>query len=324
MTADSPWAIVTPVFEDGDSFNRLCEELSRSARGVSLEIIAVDDGSLRDPPDPESIARAGFDGQVIRLKRNVGHQLAISVGLARTAADPRFAGAVIMDCDGEDSPEDVDRLIQAASSEGFSAAVAARRKRTETLFFRTFYVAFRWFFALTTNQIIRFGNFCALDRRAVLRLCAMHETGLHVAGALIKSRMPRVEVPTDRGVRYGGRSRMNFPGLVLHGIGAIAVFNDTVLTRMATACAASAVATIVAFVIMVVLKLAGNLPVWTAIAAGFLIMIFLQTGVFTLISLIVSGLGHRSPAQIEADMLSLILDCDSATAAPLRAGSRRM
>lgn len=121
------WAVVTPVFEDGASFARLCRELSRlELGGGRLEIVAVDDGSSVDPPVAASIADAGLAGRILRLKRNVGHQMAICAGLHRVAAEPRFSGAVVMDCDGEDRPEDIRRLLEAA---GDCDAVVALRRR---------------------------------------------------------------------------------------------------------------------------------------------------------------------------------------------------
>ncbi len=169
------WAIVTPVFEDGASFARLCRDLSRLDLGARLEIVAVDDGSSVDPPAAASIAEAGLAGRILRLKRNVGHQTAICAGLHRVAAEPRFSGAVVMDCDGEDRPEDIRCLLEAAG--GCNAVVALRRRRTERFSFRFCYGLYRLFFGLLTGRRIRFGNFCAIDRRGLERLAAMHETG---------------------------------------------------------------------------------------------------------------------------------------------------
>ena len=63
----------------------------------------MDDGSVRQPVDPASIARAGLDGVVIKLKRNVGHQRAIAIGLSYVAENHGDAEpVVVMDSDGED------------------------------------------------------------------------------------------------------------------------------------------------------------------------------------------------------------------------------
>lgn len=308
---EAVWAVVTPVYEDGDSFASLCRDLARLDAGVQLEVLAVDDGTIGAPPAVDAIRDAGLAGRIVRLKRNSGHQTAIWVGLAAAASEPRYAGAIVMDSDGEDRPENVPQLVAAIGSD-CNAVVARRGRRTESLPFRVFYRLYRRFFRLLTGREIRFGNFCALDRRALLRLTAMQETRIHLAAALIKSRLRRVEISCDRGARYDGRSRMNFYDLALHGIRAVAVFDDAVLTRMGAVCAGAAISGVLVFLVGVVLKLSGQTPPgWLTFVTGFLVLVFLQTAILSLVALIMNALGYRSPADLDAAAASLILETET-------------
>ncbi len=308
---DALWAVVTPVYEDSQSFASLCRDLARLDAGATLEVLAVDDGSIQAPPAIGAIRDAGLAGRIIRLKRNSGHQTAIWVGLAVAASEPRYAGAVVMDSDGEDRPGDLPPLVAAVEA-GSDAAVAQRGRRTESLSFRLFYRFYRRFFRLLTGREIRFGNFCALHRRALLRLTAMQETRIHLAAAVIKSRLSRVELSCDRGRRYDGRSRMNFYDLALHGIRAVAVFDDAVLTRMGAVCAGAAVSGVLVFLAGLGLKLSGQTtPGWLTFVTGFLVLVFLQTAVLSLVALIMNALGYRSPADLEAAAASLILETET-------------
>ena len=308
---EAVWAVVTPVFEDGESFASLCRDLARIEAGATLEVLAVDDGTIDAPPAIDALRDAGLAGRIVRLRRNSGHQMAIWVGLTVAASEPRYAGAVVMDSDGEDRPEDVPRLIAAAGS-GCDASVARRGRRTEPLPFRIFYRLYRIFFGLLTGREIRFGNFCALQRQALLRLTAMQETRIHLAAALIKSRLRRQEISCDRGTRYDGRSRMNFYDLALHGIRAVAVFDDAVLTRMGVVCVGAAVSGVLVFLAGLALKLAGQTsPGWLTFVTGFLVMVFLQTAIFSLVALIMNALGYRSPADLQAAAASLILETET-------------
>ena len=79
---EAVWAVVTPVFEDGESFASLCRDLGRLDAGVALEMLAVDDGTIGGAPAVDAIRDAGMAGRIVRLKRNSGHQTAIWVGLA--------------------------------------------------------------------------------------------------------------------------------------------------------------------------------------------------------------------------------------------------
>ncbi|MBL8542500.1 MAG: glycosyltransferase [Hyphomonadaceae bacterium] len=288
-------AIVTPVFEDQESFAELCRRLAESQRaaGEPFHVIAVDDGSLGAPPQLSAISGAGLSGEVLRLARNVGHQAAISIGLAHAAKLPNLSACVVMDSDGEDTPESIPNLLAAVHAPNVDIAVAQRAKRSETLSFKLFYAIYKRLFRLLTGQVLRFGNFMALSPAALMRVSGMYEASTHVAGAVVKARLRRADVPTDRGTRYAGQSRMNFPSLVLHGMRAVMVFADLVLTRMALALVGMAALVVLIVVGALIMKLAGYAtPGWVTIVTGFALSLFVQTGLFTMITLIVSSLGR--------------------------------
>jgi hypothetical protein len=288
-------AIVTPVYEDRESFAELCRRLAVVERGgeARFHVIAVDDGSLAAAPEVSAIAAAGLSGEVLRLARNVGHQAAISIGLARAWSIPNLTACIVMDSDGEDTPDSIPALLAAAASPKADVAVAERAKRSETFTFKTFYAVYKRLFRLLTGQVLRFGNFMALSPVALERLSGMYETSTHVAAATVKAKLRRADVPTDRGTRYAGASKMNFPSLVLHGMRAVMVFSDLVLTRMALALVAMATIVVVVVIGALAMKLSGfATPGWVTIVTGFALSLFLQTGLFTMITLIVSSLGR--------------------------------
>lgn len=312
MSGGRRWAILTPVFEDRDSFATLCREVAAAGNGLEVSVCAVDDGSVAAPPDTGAIAAAGLTGEVIRLRRNVGHQMAIAIGLNHLAAAEDLAGVVIMDSDGEDQPDRIPDLVARIADGAADVVVASRSRRSESLLFRVFYHIYKLFFLTLTGNVIRFGNFMALSQPAARRLAAMQESWTHVAGAVVKSRLRREELPTDRGHRYSGRSRMGFVSLVLHGIRSVMVFGDAVLTRMAVVFGLSAIGTVAVFAAAVALKIAGQTtPGWLTTVTGFMLVIFMQTGVLTLMTLIMSGLTTvRSPRTIAEDAESFIQRID--------------
>ncbi len=288
-------AIVTPVYEDQESFAELCRRLAEAERASAarFHLIAVDDGSLNAPPRIASISEAGLSGEILRLARNVGHQMAIAIGLARAAEMPNVSACVIMDSDGEDTPDAIPRLLEAVARPDADVAAAERAKRSETLTFRAFYQVYKRLFKVLTGQTLRFGNFMALSPVALERLSGMYETSTHVAAAVVKAKLRRADVPTDRGKRYFGTSKMNFPSLVLHGMRAVMVFSDLVLTRMALALVAMATVVVAVVLGAVAMRFAGlTTPGWVTIVTGFALSLFLQTGLFTMITLIVSSLGR--------------------------------
>jgi len=303
-------AIVTPVYEDQESFAELCRRLADVERafGARFYLIAVDDGSLGAPPKLTSIAQVGLSGEILRLARNVGHQGAISIGLARAASMPNLSACVVMDSDGEDTPESIPGLLAAIAGSSCDVAVAERAKRSETFTFKAFYAVYKRLFRVATGQVLRFGNFMALSPIALERLSGMQETSIHVAAATVKAKLRRADVPTDRGVRYAGESKMNFPSLVLHGMRAVMVFSDLVLTRMALALVAMAAAVVVVVLGAVTMRFLGmTTPGWVTIVTGFALSLFLQTGLFTMITLIVSSLGRvDTPPRVRERALEYI------------------
>lgn len=317
-------AIVTPVYEDQESFAELCRRLADTERsaGALFHVIAVDDGSLAGPPKLSSLIEANLSGEILRLARNVGHQAAIAIGLAHAYRLPKLSACVVMDSDGEDTPESIPRLLDAVASESVDVAVAERAKRSETLTFQAFYAVYKRLFKVATGQVLRFGNFMALSPKALERVSGMYETATHVAGAVVKAKLRRADVPTDRGVRYAGQSRMNFPGLVLHGMRAVMVFADLVLTRMALALVAMTALVILVVVSALAAKLMGAAtPGWVTVVTGFALSLFLQTGLFTMITLIVSSLGRvDTPPRVRERAMEYVASIErSEVSTPLQA-----
>lgn len=282
--------IVTPVYEDQEASGRLFKELAKEL-GQRVFVIAVDDGSVRQPLDIASLREGGVDGVVLKLRRNVGHQRAIAIGLGY--ADERLLPGqkvVVMDSDGEDLPSTISPLLAQLDNPSIDVVVAQRKSRVETFKFKAFYQVYKRFFGLMTGRPISFGNFMALKPAAVRRLVAMQELPIHVAAAVLASKLRTGICPLDRGPRYAGQSKMNFVGLALHGFKALMVFAEDVLVRVGIFSAGLAVLSIGGSGLAILLKLFGySTPGWFSIALGVLLLIFLQTGALALMTLMLTG-----------------------------------
>jgi glycosyltransferase involved in cell wall biosynthesis len=298
---DARFAVVMPVYEDQEASTRLFRELF-AEYGDRVFVVAVDDGSINQPVHVEAMQSTGLKGVVIRLKRNVGHQRAIAIGINYVADHmPDMACTVVMDSDGEDTPQSIRQLVEPMKSPTIDVVVAQRKSRVETLRFKAFYVVYKTLFQLLTGRKISFGNFMALKPAALKRLAAMQELWMHVAGCVLTSKLRVQSMPIDRGPRYAGKSKMNFVGLALHGFRALMVFAEDVLVRVGIICAFVALITIVASVVAIALKLAGfATPGWFSVALGILLLVFLQTGALTLMTLMLTGVVRAgAPNQID-------------------------
>lgn len=283
--------VVTPVYEDLEASSKLFVELART-QGPDTYIVAVDDGSVRQPLETSAIQAAGLDGVVIKLRRNVGHQRAIAIGLSYVSEHfGEDAVVVVMDSDGEDTPESITALLDKLASPDADIVVATRRTRVESMKFKAFYVVYKFLFSLLSGRKIGFGNFMAAKMPAVRRLAAMQELWTHVAAAVLGSKLRVQACSLDRGARYAGRSKMNFVGLVLHGFRALMVFAEDVLVRVGIACILVAGMAVAGGVLAMLLKAFGfATPGWFSLAFGILVLVFLQTAALTLIILMLSGM----------------------------------
>jgi len=283
--------VVMPVYEDLEASSKLFVELART-QGPDTYVVAVDDGSVRQPLPIRAIEASGLEGVVIRLRRNVGHQRAIAIGLGYVAE--HFDGndiVVVMDSDGEDTPESITELVAGLDSADVDVVVASRRSRVESLKFKSFYIVYKLLFSLLSGRQISFGNFMAAKMPAVRRLASMQELWIHVAACVLGSKLRVQTCALDRGPRYAGRSKMNFVGLALHGFRALMVFAEDVLVRVGIACTMVAALSIIGGIVATGLKMLGFASQgWFSLAFGILVLVFLQTAALTLIILMLSGM----------------------------------
>lgn len=304
--------IVMPVYEDLEASGRLFQELGHQF-GDRVFVVAVDDGSVRQPLSVENLRQHGIAGAVLKLRRNVGHQRAIAIGLSY-AAEHLVPGqqVVVMDSDGEDLPSTIPALLAQLDNPSVDVVVAQRKSRVETFRFKAFYQVYKRFFGVMTGRPISFGNFMALKPAAVKRLVSMQELPIHVAAAVLASKLRTGVCPLDRGPRYAGQSKMNFVGLALHGFKALMVFAEDVLVRVGIASAVIAAFAVVGSVAAVVLKLMGySTPGWFSLVLGILVLLFLQTAALALMTLMLTGVmrsGSVVTAVAHRDFIDEILE----------------
>lgn len=291
--------VVTPVFEDADAAAMLVDRLA-AVLGEEAHVVAVDDGSVHHPLGTDAIGKAGLAGTILRLKRNVGHQRAIAIGLNYVAEHfDKAAEIIVMDSDGEDPPEAIPSLLATLDRESCDVVVASRKNRSESLVFRAFYVVYKVLFWLLTGRAINFGNFVVMKPQALARLVAMNEIWIHLAASVLSSKLRMAQIPIDRSVRLAGRSKLGFTGLAMHGFRGLMVFAEDVLVRVGVACTMVALLSLLGGVVSVALKLLGfATPGWFSVALGILLLVFLQTGALTLMTLMLSGVmrGAVSPS----------------------------
>jgi polyisoprenyl-phosphate glycosyltransferase len=295
--------VVVPIFNDWSSFCILLRDLDRVFAETRREfsVIAVDDGSTDDPSDcldnlgpVSALSRV----RIVKLATNLGHQRAIAVGLTVANEDLSTDAVIVMDGDGEDRPEDALRLLGVNEREGNSIVVATRLERSETFSFKLLYFFYKMTFAILTGRKIKFGNFSLIPRQHIRRLVMMPDLWNNLPAALIRSRLPLIELPTKRGRRYAGTSKMNCVSLIVFGLSGISVFTDVMFVRMLILTGGLLALGTVATGVVAAMRALTNFasPGWaTTVVFGFIIVIAqASVSTLTVLLLLLNGRSQRT------------------------------
>lgn len=288
-------AIVTPVYNDWESFNVLIQKLSLVAGESRLRIhlLAVDDGSVQGAPPRFDRLPAGFESvEVVHLIRNLGHQRAIAVGLAVVKERELGLPVIVMDSDGEDDPANLPRLLEEHDRDPAHIIFARRVRRSENFIFRVFYGLFKFIFRILTGRSISFGNYSLIPPAVLNRVVYLQEIWNHFAAGVMHSGLLWKTIPTSRGRRYVGQSRMNMIALVLHGLSAISVYIEVVYVRLLFFSLVVMTLDVIGFLIIVYIRFMTPLaiPGWaTNVAIGLTVImtqaiLFLATLSFVVLS----------------------------------------
>src|SRR6266540_1819525 len=279
---DSELTILMPLYNDWDALSLLLPILDRElkADGLTAGILIVDDGSTEAVPENlgarfESIKTI----DVLSLRRNLGHQRAIAVGLSYIEANQPECSVVIMDSDGEDNPKDVPRLVRECDANRREKIVfAARTRRSEGWTFAFFYHLYRLIHFLLTGVHVRVGNFSIVPTDALKRLVAVSELWNHYAAAVHKAKLPLELIPSKRAGRLKGPGRMDMVSLVVHGLSAMAVFGDRIGVRLLIVASLGMVLAGGALIGVVGIRMFTTLavPGWATYVSGILLVMLIQ------------------------------------------------
>jgi len=298
-----PFLIIMPVFNDWSALDpllrQLDEELSR--QNLEAEILVIDDGSTIKAP--AHLGAAGFKRiariEILRLRRNLGHQRAIAIALAHIEEKVPCRAVVVMDADGEDKPEDAIKLIEEYRRGDQEKVIFAQRvKRSENFLFRVSYFIYKRLYKALTGQEIRIGNFSLIPRQLLTQIVVVSEIWNHYSSGILKARIPHRYIPTDRSSRLAGSSRMNYVQLAVHGLSAISIYGDVIGVRALMATVMLAFISVVLIIIAIVVRSLTDLaiPGWATYVIGLSFIILLQsiTISFSFVFLILNGRNNYS------------------------------
>ena len=229
------YIILIPIYNDRESLTKLIENINSEIKDLNSEIavIVINDASSQQIIDQYQNTENISSIEIINMKENRGHARCIASGLKYIFEKKEFDYAIPMDGDGEDRPEEIRDFIQVAEQSNDQSIIGERVKRSESLFFKFCYQFHKFLTLAFTGQSIKFGNFTCLSKSTVEKMLNEKATWNSFSGSLKKTEKNLLSIPSIRGARYFGPSKMSFFNLLKHSLSIISVFRKTVLIRSA-------------------------------------------------------------------------------------------
>jgi glycosyltransferase involved in cell wall biosynthesis len=211
---------VVPLFNEAENLSilhaRIVEVARRlkSARGLTTEVVYVDDGS-RDATltMARDLVADGLDMQVLSLSRNFGKEAALLAGLDHA----RLGALLFMDGDGQHPAALVDRLVDHWLDDGYDVVYTAKAHRENEPWLRRFgvrlfYLLINWGARQKIPQDA--GDFRLLSPRAAAALKRLPERNRFFKGLATWIGFRQIRVDYEPAERAAGRSTWNLYSLV--------------------------------------------------------------------------------------------------------------
>ena len=247
--------ILVPIYNDWQSITKLIHEINNLAinQEFQISILIVNDASKHDRIDEINNLENINSVKILNMKINQGHARCIATGLKYIFEKEDFDYVIPMDGDGEDRPEEIKEFINQIQNSSNNPIVGERVKRSENILFKVCYQLHKLITLTFTGKSIKFGNFTCLPKATVKKLINDKSTWNSFSGSLTKIEKNLISIPSTRGTRYYGPSKMSFYNLITHSLSIISVFRKTFLIRSAL------------FIVLYILLIKSNASVITAI-----------------------------------------------------------
>ena len=226
--------ILIPVYNDWQSVFMLLENINLQVSNLEHEfsVLIINDASSEYRSELLLNLKNLKSIQIINMRENKGHTRCNATGLKYINDNDSFDYVILMDGDGEDRPEELNLFIEKIKDYPNEVIVAERVKRSEGFFFRLCYLAHKCLTFIFTGQSIRFGNYTCLPKSTVEEIVNEPATWSSFSGSLAKTAKDKKSIPSERGIRYYGPSKMSFINLLKHSLSIIAVFKKTLLIKV--------------------------------------------------------------------------------------------
>ena len=227
------YKILIPVFNDWESLLILLNNIHalKINNLARIKILIIDDCSSEILN--KKIEFNSFENiEIIKNIKNIGHGKSIASSINYLSKKNDFDYLIVMDGDGEDRPEEVKELILKSIDLPFVTITANRIKRSESTFFKLSYHLHKILTLVLTGYSIKFGNFMCIPKKDLNLITSNKNLFASFSGTVAKFIINKTCIPSIRGVRYCGPTKMSFLKLIRHSLLIISVFRKETAIRL--------------------------------------------------------------------------------------------
>ena len=222
--------ILIPLFNDWKSLNILLQKIEKKFKDkYIIEVLIVNDCST------EKCVLSKFTKikkiNVLNLKKNVGSQKAIYLGLNHILKKKNKRIIVVMDADGEDDHSKINILIDRVEKNFEKIVFAKRTKRLEPFFLKTINHIRLIITYLLTGKYLNIGNFSAFHSNNLKNATMKKNLSLAYCSGMLKNFDKISFVGLEKKKRFRDISRVNSIFLIKHSFNIISVFYREVFFR---------------------------------------------------------------------------------------------
>ena len=225
--------ILIPVFNDWESLNVLLNKIDNEVSSIkaTFSILIVNDASTIRMPSNFTNYKNIESVIVLNMKKNQGVNKTNASGIIYLSKNPDFDYLIFMDADGEDRPEELQKLIKKTLETKTVSIVAKRVKRSEPLLFQILYKLHKLLTFIFTGKNMNFGHYSCLTKKDFITLASKKDLWCNFSGTVKKYIKVLDNINSIRGLRYAGQSKVPIFKLMIHSFCIIAVFKFEVLLR---------------------------------------------------------------------------------------------
>jgi hypothetical protein len=227
------YKILIPVFNDWESLLSLLNNIHtlKINNIAHIKVLIVDDCSteiLNKKIEFDSFKNI----EIIKNSKNIGHGKSIAHGINYISKKNDFDYLIVMDGDGEDRPEEVKELILKSIDLPSLTITANRIKRSESAFFKLSYHLHKILTLVLTGYSIKFGNFMCIPKQDLNLIVSNKNLSVSFSGTIAKFIKNKTFIPSIRGIRYYGPTKMSFVKLIRHSLLIMSTFRKEAALRL--------------------------------------------------------------------------------------------